>query len=121
MRNQLFCLALFGLLLVFTAGTAVAELVAYYPLDEGSGSVAADASGNGHDGEIIGEPTWVDGQPGFGRALYFNGVSPATGWVNCGRWNPSEETGQLTVAFWAKWDGSMGDDQWQGLVSKRDE
>jgi len=121
MRNQLFCLALFGLLLVLTAGTAVAELVAYYPLDEGSGSVAADASGNGHDGEIIGEPTWVDGQPGFGRALYFNGVSPATGWVNCGRWNPSEETGRLTVAFWAKWDGSMGDDQWQGLVSKRDE
>src|SRR4030042_1385835 len=121
MRNQLFCLALFGLLLVFTAGTAVAEMVAYYPLDEGSGSVVADASGNGHDGQIIGEPTWVNGQPGFGKALYFNGVSPATGWVNCGRWNPSEETGRLSVGFWAKWDGSMGDDQWQGLVSKRDE
>jgi hypothetical protein len=121
MRRKLFFVVSLGLLLGFTAGTAVADLAAYYPLDEGSGSVAADASGNGHDGEIIGEPTWVNGQPGFGKALYFNGISPATGWVNCGRWNPSEETGQLTVAFWAQWDGSMGADQWQGLVSKRDD
>jgi hypothetical protein len=113
---------LFLVLASLTAvNTAVAELVAYYPLNEGAGTTAADASGKNHNGTIQGTPTWVDGSPGYGKALYFNGQNPTSGWVNCGTWNPSAGTGQLSVAFWAKWGGSMGSDQWQGLVSKRDD
>jgi hypothetical protein len=114
---------LFFVFLVSLMGvsTAVAELVAYYPLNEGAGTTAADASGKNHNGTIQGTPTWVDGPPGYGKALYFNGQNPASGWVNCGTWNPSAGTGQLSVAFWARWDGSMGSDQWQGLVGKRDD
>ena len=42
-------------------------LVAHYPMDEGSGDVVADASGNGHDGIILGDPNncWVEGAPGL--------------------------------------------------------
>ncbi|MHC4643073.1 MAG: LamG domain-containing protein [Planctomycetota bacterium] len=109
----------FVLVLSLTANTAVAELVAYYPLDEGSGTSAADMSGQGHDGTIQGTPAWVDGPPGFGKALYYDGVSPATGWVNCGTWNPSEVTGHLSVAFWCQWDGAIPG-SWQGVVAKRD-
>ena len=39
--------------------------------DEGNGGTAADASGNGNDGEIHGAK-WVDGK--FGKALEFDGV-----------------------------------------------
>ena len=40
-------------------------------LDEGSGKVAKDLSGNGNDGEINGNDKWVDGQ--IGKALEFSG------------------------------------------------
>ena len=34
-------------------------LAAYWPLDEGSGGIAADATGRGHNGSLQGSPTWV--------------------------------------------------------------
>lgn len=40
---------------------ASAELVAHWKLDEGSGTTAVDATGNGHDGTLIGNPQWTDG------------------------------------------------------------
>jgi len=46
-------------------------LVACWHLDEGSGTVAHDTSGNDNDGTIYGA-TWVDGK--FGKALNFDGV-----------------------------------------------
>lgn len=46
-------------------------LVLYLPLDEGSGTVVHDQSGNKHDGKINGA-TWINGQ--FGKALNFNGT-----------------------------------------------
>lgn len=36
-------------------------LVAHYPLDETTGSVAADISGHGYDGTVSGDATWADG------------------------------------------------------------
>jgi hypothetical protein len=47
------------------------SLVGYWPFDEGSGTEAKDASGNGHNGELIDEPQWVAGK--FGSALDFGG------------------------------------------------
>jgi hypothetical protein len=120
MRSKLANLILFAAVLSLVTGTARAKLVAYWPLNEGSGTTAADASGNNHDGTIQGTPTWVDGPPGYGTALDYNGQNPAAGYVDCGTWNPSAATGQLTVAFWAKWKGYVGPDNWQGVVGKRD-
>jgi len=45
-------------------------LVSYFKLDESSGTVAADSSGNGHDGTLSGDQTeWVPGR--FGGAVLF--------------------------------------------------
>ena len=110
-------LAVLAAILAMVVGNAGAALVAHYPLDEGEGTTTADASGNGHTGTIEGTPTWVDGQPGLGKALFYKGENPADGRVNCGTWNPSAGTGELTVAFWAKWNGPIGPSNWQGVVA----
>ena len=55
------------------AGQVSAELVAHWKLDDGSGTVAIDSSGNGHDGTLMGDPQWVAGKSG--GALEFNGSS----------------------------------------------
>ena len=46
-------------------------LIAWYKLDEGTGTTVADSSGNGNDGLFVGQPTWVIGA--FGDALSFSG------------------------------------------------
>ncbi|HAT68843.1 MAG TPA: hypothetical protein DCS20_04500 [Candidatus Yonathbacteria bacterium] len=45
-------------------------LVAYWPFNEGVGSTAGDASGNGHTGTLKESPTWTSGK--LGRALSFD-------------------------------------------------
>jgi hypothetical protein len=114
-KRLVFLVVVLGL----AAGAARANLVAYWPMNEGAGATVADASGNRHTGTIQGKPTWVDGPEGFGKALYYGGQNPAVGWVNCGTWDPSAGTGQLTVAFWVKYDGPVPG-VWQGVVGKRD-
>ena len=68
-----------------------AGLVAAYALDEGSGTVAADASGNGNAGAIIGATWATEGR--FGGALRFHGTGevvrvPAAASLNLGAHDP---------------------------------
>ncbi|MEK7812208.1 MAG: LamG domain-containing protein, partial [Candidatus Desantisbacteria bacterium] len=49
------------------------NLVSYWNLDEGNGSYAYDAAGNGNIGTLTSGPTWVAGK--YGKALSFNGTS----------------------------------------------
>ncbi|MCH7919680.1 MAG: LamG domain-containing protein, partial [Planctomycetes bacterium] len=58
-------------LVLITVGSASADLVAHWEFNEGSGSVAHDTSGNGHDGTINGTPQWVPGK--IRGALEFDG------------------------------------------------
>ncbi|MFC1633351.1 LamG-like jellyroll fold domain-containing protein [Planctomycetota bacterium] len=51
-----------GLLLTGAGDKANAALVGWWKLDETSGIVARDASGNGHNGTLKGDPQWVAGQ-----------------------------------------------------------
>ncbi len=96
-------------------------LVAHYPMDEGSGVTLLDASGNKHNGALTrrGDPAgsvrWIDSLPGMGKAMAF--PSMGNQYVDAGTWDPSQGTGQLTVAFWMNWSGPNGDSQ--GLVAKR--
>jgi len=87
-------------------------LVANYTLEND----VKDISGNGHDGTLLGTPTYVAGPTGKGQALLFSGVPGQA--VNLGTFNPSEKTGMLSIALWAKWNGLST--QWQGLIGKRD-
>ena len=60
-------------LLATTASAALTDgLVAYYPFDEGSGTVAADYSGNANNATLVNGPAWVSGKIGSG-ALDFDG------------------------------------------------
>jgi len=87
------------------------DLVANYTLENN----VKDVTGNGHDGVLIGTPTYVAGPAGKGQGLLFSGAPGQA--VDLGTFNPSERTGMLSVSLWAKWNGLST--QWQGLIGKR--
>ena len=68
-------IALFVLTPLVVSADFSQGLVLNFSFDEGSGDVAEDTSGNGHDG-VIDKPTWVDGK--FGKALQFAGAGSGT-------------------------------------------
>ena len=71
-RRMIYLISLFVVLNM--ASDASADLVAHWPFDEGSGTVAHDASGNGHDGSFEGSPQWTSpGWNGIGWCLQFGG------------------------------------------------
>lgn len=78
-------------------------LIAHWPLDESSGTIANDASGNGLDATVFGA-TWTQGH--IGGALRFDGVSnfvqvPDTGLT------PPPQIGALNqgaIAFWLRFE-----------------
>jgi hypothetical protein len=80
------------------------NLIGWWSLDEGSGSVAVDWSGHDNHGNIIGEPQWVAGYDG--GALELDGDS----WVDCG--NPAilQIVGPITIACWVN-PTALGYDQ----------
>ncbi|MFA9262145.1 MAG: LamG-like jellyroll fold domain-containing protein [Undibacterium sp.] len=71
-------------------------LKAYYPLDNGSGTTATDASTNGNNGTLTNGPTWTTGQ--IGGAVTFDGSDDYVGL-------PAKVFGILprgTASFWVK-------------------
>jgi len=82
-------------LLLSLVGSAQAALVAHWRLDEGSGTIAHDASGNGHDGTFRGAPQWVAGK--IGGALQLDGVDDEVLHSF-----PESEWSAGTVSFWVK-------------------
>ncbi|MBC8217378.1 MAG: LamG domain-containing protein [Planctomycetes bacterium] len=77
MSKKLLCTACLVFVLSL-ASIASAELVAHWPFDDGSGTVARDVTGNGNDGTLNGDPQWVSGMYGVG--LEFDGDD----FVDCG-------------------------------------
>jgi len=76
----------------------VAIPVGHWKLDETSGEIAQDSSGNGYDGILSADPAplWTT-DPGRGNVLEFG---PGLDYVDCG---PGVSAGQdLTVALWIK-------------------
>ena len=85
-------------------------------LDEGSGNVAKDSSGNNNDGKFVEDPKWVDGK--FGKALEFDGTAS---YVDCGKDESLniETGGSVTMCAWVNSKvGSTG--AWQAIMAKRD-
>jgi len=76
-------------------------LVGAWSFDEGSGTVAADSSGNGFDGTIV-EGAWEPGQ--VGSALVFNGVSSQV-ILPPAAWDTIQQ--QVTVSLWVYVDSSL--------------
>jgi hypothetical protein len=105
MCRKLSYLVLFiSVLSVALTGTTKAELVGWWRFNEGSGDTATDSSGNDHHGTLLGNPEWVAGPDGFGGALAFD--PEKTIGIDCGVFDPTNGTGQFTIALWAFWDGT---------------
>jgi fibronectin type 3 domain-containing protein len=69
-------------------------LVAAYGFDESAGTAAADASGSGNGGTVVG-PGWTIGK--FGAALSFDGVND---WVTVADANSLDLTTGMTLEAW---------------------
>lgn len=55
----------------FCARAQDPDLLGWWKLDDGTGTIATDSSGNGYDGVFVGDPEWVAGK--FGSGLLFDG------------------------------------------------
>ncbi len=97
------------LLGLFTAGRAIAtvEPLGWWPLNEGTGNVAHDISGNNHDGTIYNVQscylcsTWVN-DPERGMVLRFSGNDSMGAYVDAGMIiGPLTLDQDFTWAFWA--------------------
>ena len=103
------CLLCSLILLLGLVSTGSADLVAHWPMNEGSGNTAADVVG-GHDGTLKGGVAWAgEGSPMNGNALSFDGAQSGqhetdpgnVNWVDAGTFDVTGGTG-LTLAAWIK-------------------
>ncbi|MCX5646231.1 MAG: discoidin domain-containing protein [Phycisphaerae bacterium] len=84
------------LALGYTAAAGPVGLVGHWTFDEGQGAIAHDSSGNGLDGTLRGNPTWVTGGQ-VGGALDFNG---STAYVEIPNNSLLSLTTEITIAAW---------------------
>ena len=88
-------------------------IVAYWALNDNGGNTASDSTGNGHDGDLIGDPQWVDGY--YGGGLEFDQVGDE---VNIPfHENLNSET--FTICAWANVE--PGSTNHRAVVSSRDD
>jgi hypothetical protein len=86
------------------AASASADLVGHWKLEEASGTIV-DASGNGNDGTIVGNPTLIPGMAGM--ALEFHGLGTTGGGgdhIDCGHSASMDITGPISIAMWIRPD-----------------
>lgn len=104
MKQVIFFLALimgFAMLLHTTQALDADGLELYMAFDEGSGKEAKDLSGNGNDGELMGDAQWTaDGQ--FGGGLSLQAIPD---FVEVPDSDSLDLEESLTLAIWAKIDG----------------
>jgi fibronectin type 3 domain-containing protein len=95
---------------VTITGAPPVGLVAAYGFDEGAGTAAADASGSGNGGTVVG-PGWTIGK--FGAALSFDGVND---WVTVADANSLDLTTGITLEAWV-FPTALGT-QWRTTIFK---
>lgn len=77
------------------------SLVAWWRMDEGSGTIAADSSGKGHDGTLKNGASFAAGLNG--SALRLDGTDD---FADLGNNSDLQLTGPLTVSAWVHGDGT---------------
>jgi hypothetical protein len=95
--------------LTFTITSQEVGLVAYWPLNEGTGTLANDVSGHGYAGTLINGPAWTAGK--LGLALAFDGLNDYVEVPHALALNAYP----LTVATWIKTTSATGV---RGIVNK---
>jgi len=113
MKRFIFLAFAFGIVLSITYHAEAAiereTIIGIWLLDEGDGDVAEDSSGNGHDGELVGGPKWIDGK--FGDALQFSGSAQVKMPLL-----PEFDLETWSLVGWYK--GEPTGDKWQGILGK---
>ena len=102
------------LVLGISANAAVAELIAYWPFEEGQGTTTADITGNGNDGTFNGSVEWVPGYIGWAVSFDTAGERIVVGPID-----PSEGTNAMTLSAWIFWEGQDHSIEHQGIIGKR--
>ena len=92
----------------------LADLIGYWPFEEGQGTVAADITGNGNDGTFNGAVEWVTGY--IGSAVAFDTTGER---VVVGPLDPTAGTDAMTLAAWILWEGQDHTIAHQGIIGKR--
>jgi len=72
------------------------NLIGWWRFDDAGGRIAMDASGNGHHGQVVGDPKWQPGK--VGTCLRLKGEDH----VNCGCYSSLNITDAITLAFWIR-------------------
>jgi len=124
MCTKLICLfsSIIVLGLVWTGPAEAADpgLVGWWKLDEGSGTIASDASAHGMHGTLVDDPVWrEDGV--YGGCLFFDGAQSHVRVPQHDSLNPG--TGSFTFTFWGSVEatpGTQGSTNWDLAVNKRD-
>lgn len=98
-------------LLPLMSSLSIAEMIAYLPLDEGTGKVVIDKTGNGYDGVFKNNPSWVTGI--YGKALEFDGDDSIE--IEKGADIKPES---LTMATWVNFSNTSGR---QDFISRNDD
>jgi glucose/arabinose dehydrogenase len=97
---------------VTVANPASSGPAAAYPFNDGAGTTALDASGNGLTATLTNGPTWVAGK--YGSAVRLDGVND---YVNLGNPAALQITGSMTISAWINSSSFPFDDA--AIVSKR--
>jgi hypothetical protein len=90
-------------------------LLGWWKLDEKDGAVAADSSGNGNDGALVGNPQWRPQAGKIGGAIEFSGKGD---YVKIANESAFDITSQITVAAWV--NITSVPQEWTGIVTKGD-
>ena len=87
---------------VVPSNVSLTNLLGWWPLCEGAGSVAYDGSGKGSHGTLVNNPGWNTGQTGcpqlvegYNRPMLFDGSSD---YLKCG--DVGNFTGSLSISLW---------------------
>ncbi|MEM7385830.1 MAG: LamG-like jellyroll fold domain-containing protein, partial [Verrucomicrobiota bacterium] len=97
-----------------TQGGSISDgLVAYWPLDEDGGTVAADAFGS-NDGAVMGTAEWKPGEGAVGGAIFFDGSDGFIEVPDAPDFRFAENE-SWTASLWYKTDAVEND---QGLITK---
>ncbi len=91
------------------------DLVGWWKFDEGKGTSAADSSGYGHAGTLMGNPKWQPTDGKVGGALELDGDGD---YVNLGKGPDFDLAEQITIAAWIK--VNRFDKEWQAIIAKGD-
>jgi hypothetical protein len=92
--------------------TPSANQVAWWKLDETSGTTAFDSSGNNNTGTLVNGPVWTAGK--INNALQFS-----NNYAEVADSPTVNATGDFTVAVWIKTTQGMALNQWPDIVFKQ--